>query len=441
MLNLTIFRAGLLSIGLTLSGCGVRSVLYGDEAHRHGAINSGNVTRVYFDQEGSLYPAAKSGVRVDNQRLDYHKGVLQYYYQYQYATQRNGSEVKPDWASNQRGELAALQTYYQAEGAKVTPAATGTDYERVKAANDLAWRNLQLAMQEQFIRQFKSHLSATKTEALVILVHGYNNDVDQAAWYSLLERRIQTEYFPDKNVHFLEVRWDGRTAKIPFRIWPYAQYSMYPVGLGLRRIMANLDPELPLYVMGHSTGAPLTCAALWNCTSALQSKSTPATVWGEEYTALVSQELYQTPKPASLRVALVAPAMPGLHFRDFANRTPSLPAGASPPNGYERFIVAHNQHDIATGKWILPASWGVGSTTLGVRKEEYCQEVVPGVRRSGSKTETYLLDFTAGMKANDVRSGHGVAQFMEDKANFKCLLDAWLADPTGVAPPCTSTCP
>lgn len=427
----------LLVATVLLAGCGVRSVLYGQEAHRDGAKPTAGITRIYLDQQGSLYPAAESGVLVDNQRLAYHNGVLQYYYQYQYSAQRNGPRVKSNWESDQRRELGDLQTYYQATGAV---AASSAD-DGVRAEDDKTWRSLQLAMQQQFITQFTTYLASTKTEALVVLVHGYNNDVDETTWYQALETRIQTEYFPRKTVHFLEVRWDGRTATLPFRIWPYAQYSMYPVGLGLRRILASLDPNLPLYIIGHSTGAPLTCAALWNCTSALQTKGIPATVWGENYVDVINQDIYRTPRPAHLRVALVAPAMPGDHFRDFAKRTPVLAAGAAPPDGYDRFVIAQNRHDIATGKWILPASSGMGSTTLGVQKEQYCQNVVQGVRSSGSATETYLLDFTAGMAANHARSGHGVLEFMKDQAHFKCLLDAWLTDASGVAPACATTCP
>lgn len=430
---LIVARALLVVTCCFLSSCGVRSVLYGEVAHQYAATTNDQVTRVYFDQEGSLYPAAASGVKVDNQRLEYHKGMLQYYYQFDYGRPKNSSSVPASWASAQASELAALQTYYQKDGAVV--ATTPNDSH----TRDQAWRTLQLAMQKQFIDHLGKSLNSA--QALVVLVHGYNNDVDQAEWYLPLEKRIQNEYFAGKKIHFLEVRWDGRTASVPFSIWPYAQYSMYPVGLGLRRILSSLDPQLPVYIIGHSTGAPLICATLWNCTSALQQKSPPMTVWGEDYTSLITKELYRTPQPAHLRVALIAPAMPGLHFRDFGKRTPSLPTGTPPPDGYDRFVLAQNRHDIATGKWILPASWGKGSTTLGVRKKEYCENVVPGIHDSHSKTESYLLDFTQGMKDNNVRNGHGVMQFMQNGASFKCLLNAWLADPIGVPPPCAETCP
>jgi hypothetical protein len=120
---------------------------------------------------------------------------------------------------------------------------------------------------------------------------------------------------------------------------------------------------------------------------------------------------------------------------DFANRTDATGKlfTQTTPDGYQRFVVGQNRHDFATGKGPLSAT-AFGSTTLGVRKAEYCGDgatppgigVVPLLRQAGSHADTYLFNFTPGMAAAGKRSGHGILEFMTDPVTFDHLLDAWL---------------
>jgi hypothetical protein len=403
---------------LLTTGC-ARPVYYGWEASSNGATTGGDIARLYFDRNGNLYPAADAFLAVDNKRLAKAGADLQDYYQLPAARKEQAA---------QRLEYERLQAHYGVPLTPSNPADTSVNYP--------AWRRLQEAMLTQFLARFNQHLRTSRPEALVVLVHGFNNEVGATRWYPALQREIRTNQFKGRRVQFLEVYWDGRTASGAglLRIWKQAQATMYPVGLGLRRVLASVDPATPLYLFGHSTGAPLLSVALWNSTSVLGNATGPR-LRNQTYRALVKQPEYATPHAAQVRVAFVAPAMPSLHFMDFANRTDATGKlfTQTTPDGYQRFVVGQNRHDFATGKGPLSAT-AFGSTTLGVRKAEYCGDgatppgigVVPLLRQAGSHADTYLFNFTPGMAAAGKRSGHGILEFMTDPVTFDHLLDAWL---------------
>jgi hypothetical protein len=370
-----------------------------------------------------MYPEMASGLRVDNQRLLDQGASLQHYFQYR--------ETTPALRTRQQQQVDSLgQAYGVALGA---PAPN-------LAARD-EWVRLQDSMQTRFARRWAQQLSAAQTQRLVILVHGYNNDVGQTSWYGKLEQRIRDKFPAEENVHFLQVYWDGRAASglgiLP--IWGWAQGTMYPVGLSLRQILSQLAPDLPVYILGHSTGAPLVCTALWNCTSALQDSTSFEGRPGRKYMDMLNLPRYATPRLRHVRVAFLAPAMPARHFEDFNDRTYATGSkrGRQPADrerqDYERFVVGQNHHDKATGKAFFPTGFW-GSTRLGVKKDEFCgggsgpttYGVAPLLTSRQSQADTYLFDFTRGIKWLGI--GHGVADFMEATPTFENFLNAWLTD-------------
>ena len=185
--------AGLASL-LLLSGtaCSTRCVLYGHVASRTNALTQADSTSVFFDRLGDLYPEAASGVAVDNERLRYHGSALQHYFQFLTA---------PDWQAAQQTQADALSSYYSVP--------LGPLLKQVAVRP--AWLQLQDSLQTRFARRFARHLRASHTDALVVLVHGYNNKVGETKWYAALKRRLLADgYFRNRRVHFLHVYLDVR---------------------------------------------------------------------------------------------------------------------------------------------------------------------------------------------------------------------------------------
>ncbi|MBX0335319.1 alpha/beta hydrolase [Pontibacter sp. HSC-14F20] len=385
----------LLSV-ILLSGCG-RPVLYGVSASNDSGRAIDNKMKIYIDREGSLYPEASTQSPVDNERLLYHKGFLRTYYQY---------HTKKKWETIQQEEYKSIQKKYD-----VSPNPSST----LASENYKNWIALQSKIRSSYINKLNHQIETNKPEALIILVHGYNNDVDKAKWYEQLEQYLLNNQFKGKAVQFLEVRWDGGTSTSALGIWGYAQHSMYPVGLTLRNIISNINnKDLPIRIIAHSTGAPLSCIALWNSESALSGND--LTIWGNSYKDLSVEHEYTTPIHKSIRVAFIAPAMPSSHFNEFTKRTGNILQS----NNYDRIIFGHNRKDAATGKSILPSSIA-GATTLGVNSEEYCKEVFPRLDSVG--TYSKLVDFTGPLEKAGYKRAHGVKEFMATGNVFDTFID------------------
>lgn len=395
----------------------LKHVLYGDEIGRYATHPRPSIdaARIYFDMEGSLYPPYESQIVIDNGLLKGYEGSLQ------------------DYFTGQAGPYTLLRKYYN-----LPPAAADTKDTEIQADRraDRTWSETQLAAQDRFNQAFNQGLQADGTTALVVLVHGFNNKVEEVDWYDTVEKRLLTDpaYFKGKKVRFLEVRWDGGTGGLTrLKLWQRAQATMYFVGLGLRRLLSSLPPTLPVYVLGHSTGAPITCVALWNSTAAL-SEPYPS-LWGEPYNqSLLRRPEYKTPQLQHLRVAFVAPAMPADHFDDYFERTPAVaPAQVL---RYERLVIGQNQHDFVTSKAGINPGLS-GYTTLGYQPEAFCTGVVPKLAAFGNGTPAYRVDFTQEMTDIKQRTQHGIKYFLRTPTKAKCLLDLWLTD----APPtCADAC-
>ncbi len=411
-------------VAFTARGQFIHYVLYGKEARENGGLSSGDSTIVYFDRQGDMYPSAASGVAVDDERLEDHYGTLHYYFQYPDGGQSD---------AEQKRQVRALGRYY------------GVPLEMPAREDSVrpCWQQLQDSVQARTARDFRKYLKDNSVDALVILVHGFNNAVGEVEWYAPLRRQILDSYSIGKKVHFLHVYWDGRSVNPLFSLWGwrYAQSSLYQVGLGLRQLLARLDPHLPTYAIGHSTGAPILCAALWNCTSALEDSTDFFLRPGELYVDMLGLPRYTTPTFSNLRLAFIAPAMPARHFEDFRDRTTDHGRETldPPPAGLQRLVIAQNPDDLVTGKMMFSPRIG-GATHLGVIPEEYCgyplseeQEeginsgygVVPFLRDAHSNTETYLYVFEGG---NKIGLGHSVDCFRNMPKSFSRFLSTWLTN-------------
>lgn len=307
-----------------------------------------NVFRLCFDEEGSPYPDPRV-LPVDEGRLG---------------------------ACGSR-----LRAYFSGSG----------DYDPERLAGD-------------FARRINAFCSAPAPRTLVVLIHGINNSYPEARRTYELARMRVSERIPARRVAFLEVYWDARHGD-PFAVWGFARPASKWVGLGLRRVLRHLDPEVPLRVLAHSRGASVICSALWNVPF-LEDEA--------------SNELFRrrqaelpAPRHPQVRVGLLVPAMPE---GDFDSYFSSGPGKANPLEG---LVVGVNEDDPAVGKGPLPSDW-FGSTRLGCDLEVFRSQVAPRFNRG--RLVAHLVD----LSASEV---HDFKDYLLRKAFTETFLPLWLSAP------------
>jgi len=115
------------------------------------------------------------------------------------------------------------------------------------------------------IAEIDQKLKGNNSKDLIVLIHGFNDPIPDGAYYSL---RKNIEKYLSSNPVFIEVYWDGLTAlgnnPILSNIWSYAQSNSAKVGLGLRKILNKINPNIRLTLLTHSLGASVATHALFN---------------------------------------------------------------------------------------------------------------------------------------------------------------------------------
>lgn len=191
---------------------------------------------------------------------------------------------------------------------------------------------------------------------LVVLVHGCNNTYPEARRSYHLARLVLREQLPTVRPVFLEIYWDALSGD-PLAVWETARQNSLWVGLGLRRLLSGLDPDLSVRVIAHSRGTALVCSALWN----LPLRERRAD--DRRYAAAAGNVPVRV--PADLQIALLAPAM-----------GPEDLAAGGAARSVRRVLVGINEDDPAVGKGFLPATW-FGDTSLGCTPEVFRDIVAP----------------------------------------------------------------
>jgi len=241
-------------------------------------------------------------------------------------------------------------------------------------------KHLQNSLIKKYVDQINKRNDITN---VTFLVHGYNNEF---SWSQPRNSRLTSDIRTQskKNHLFIEVYWDGlskwqnkeESKKFDnLKIWDNAQASSYNVGIELRRIVSQLNCQ-DLVLIGHSTGANVVSACLFNETSKVQ-KPKKRDRFNETYlNKLVDTVNYKTPEQKEVSVFLIAPAMPGVNtFRDYYSRTSRI----EKEDNYKLFIT-HNSNDKALNKYSQKIFRGdngrnilrknFGATTLGSSKKE-----------------------------------------------------------------------
>ena len=381
-----------------LSGC-ARPVLYGqapkyDAAH---ATDSGPL-RLYFDRDGSLYPAAASGVDISEADLGQRGGRLVDYF----------TSPLPGNEARRQADQNRLWRYYD-------PAANPDTLALADSTRFRLWRNLQGRVRGRAIENLNAELNRRRPTLLVVLVHGFSpRPVPTYAWYDSVTADVR-HYLPAERIQFLEVYWDANQTRspLPLVLWRTAQRNAYGTGLALRQLLAGLDSTYlpPVRLLAHSSGAAVVATALWDA---------PPVQLGEGETAALPRWRMAGARPGvaphlpQLRVALLAPAVPGTQLRALV--------GQPVADRAERLLVGQNHHDRPAGKTFLISSrwpW-FGNTSLAVQPAEYFAEVKPA---APGTTKSFLLDFTGhGMPY----AGHGMPDFRRNEAAYQGLLKLWL---------------
>jgi hypothetical protein len=345
---------------------------------------------VFFDRDGNIYPQAS--FPMDSVRLarETYNRLVEYFR----PTTREGR-----WAWN------ALRAAYPVS-------LRDTSFNALWVATQDAMAD-DIALQVRRIAQGRA--------PLVILIHGFNNTAAEAREvYGDADSLIRGAQ-PD--APRLEVYWDGLSGQGTKRgdvaAWGGAQHNSYFVGLGLRRILNRLDTALPVRVLTHSSGAIVITNALWNVEAKLDTRSRNPTFLQEiaQYRRNRDDSTrFPTPISSDLRIAMIAPAMPGLTFADFATRTPASHSTVSP----SRVIVGLNDRDEVIRKYVgLETIFG--STSLGARTSEFSRWVIPAMNRPGEQPRAFCVDF-----ADDSRK-HAWTVYLR-RAAMRDLLALLFAD-------------
>ncbi|MEP5621157.1 MAG: alpha/beta hydrolase, partial [Hyphomicrobiales bacterium] len=145
---------------------------------------------------------------------------------------------------------------------------------------------LRSLIEKEEVRQLQEIKNAAdRSDRIFVLIHGFNNTVDEAMpAYSEIERKLDLRE-DDLVVRFY---WDGLTgkrggqAKIWFNAVGYSQLA----GLrGLRRMLSQINDK-PIYLISHSRGASVITSALANPVydpDFLEDTQAVVRTWGSEY--------------------------------------------------------------------------------------------------------------------------------------------------------------
>lgn len=193
-------------------------------------------------------------------------------------------------------------------------------------------------------------------------------------------------------------------------------------------------PERPAFHLTRELrGGKIASVALWNVTSSLDQT---VEVWRNWYDSLRNDPVrYSTPTHPDIRLAMIAPAMPGNVIGDHADPDSSTtPAGGRVP--IDRLVVGQNRRDKIVMKAFifgLPLPAYFGSTTLGGSPSEF-PFYAPGFNRPGEPPIAFCVDFSQSRGPNPKE--HAWTSYMQREAVGEVLDLLFLDEASGQRYPC-----
>jgi hypothetical protein len=360
------------------------------------------VVKLYFDREGKLYPP--------DVRINPHYFYLEHLHKKSLSRYSN-----PEYAT-----LETALTKYDS----ISRDAMRQEFNLMGVDSIRLFLRLQDAVRKNIISEIEQKIKSTSSNDLIVLIHGFNDPIPDAAYYSL--RKNIEKYLQVKPV-FIEVYWDGLTSlgdnPVFSNIWGYAQSNSAKVGLGLRNILNKLNQNIRLTILTHSLGASVATHALFN----------PGK-WPKKFQEELENEYHSenipTPKQKDIRIAMIAPAIPGIKVFDHIDYT--IPENTVPT--ITRVVIGYNHFDYAVTKGGLFAS-AFGSTALGANDKNEVNKTIIAINEINPKIKVIPVDFSLYVK-NDSLSNkklqrkspfkqreHGV-QFYEQNQHFADFLKA-----------------
>lgn len=398
----------LLFFSVILSGCGGKNVLFFENV---GQPSPPNVTRLYVDAFGNLYP--NSGLSQVYQPVDGHQGSLFA------AMADSSSKLCP--AESQPSEASVLCDAILMEG----------------------WHPSQYSLWEKSAKTIAEQAQIGSGEVdLIFLIHGYNN-LESAAKKSYKKARkdIARYQSPGRRQYFIEVYWDGYTSDTGLGVWAKAQSSGPLVGFKLRRLIYAIkrdigdnEADVRLRFLTHSSGAfvvgalfgdPIAALPLLKKEKALMKKGKDANdedyrFFFENRNKVDVKDYNSITSFRDLRIGMLAPATPSDTFAGSKKyKGGLLSTGAT-------VLLSIHPKDEALTKYFLGADFfNSGSTGLGAKTNHYCPDLKsnPDLERQGIRFVAYDFarnkdDFPDTVKSHkfvdylDQATGHST--FMAD---------------------------
>lgn len=350
------------------------NVVYKDKDRQAGEKEGQHSTSIFIDRDGDLYPP--STVNMSGSMFTTSgetTATLRVYFEQ--------TSNRTEW-KNLLSEL------------RITESATFSE----------TWETVQRGLFSRTVQSIKQGAD-NGNRRIVFLVHGYNNEFEDAKhWYSLIEQDItnRVQERRENEPYFVRVYWDGLSQALPINIWTRAQWNGPLTGLALRRILNGLNGTLEknaqIAMLSHSTGALVVVNAVGDGSKALDCEGSfkdhcPAVRDASSIPSLVS----------SVRLGLLIPAASPDTFDLFYGKQ-RVP---------QAIILGLNRQDFPTNK-VAGCIW-LGSTCLNVRTEQACEKLKSTF--SNSTVEFAVFEFSNSSKNENQTflfwETHGVEDQME----------------------------
>ena len=300
------------------------------------------VTRVYMDRYGDLYP--DTAVAID----------------------RNSFRVNGSASSK---TLASLARYFLSRPERLEKLRKFYGISADSSAEAI-YCEAQRRIRDRYARSIYQTIIELHAGRLVYLVHGFNDTMAEQEYTQLRDTIMHKRYPSDKKPVYVDIHWDGLNAHAfdgsrVAKVWGAALLNSRFVSISLRNLMTAVEQKTMIrtIIITHSLGGGVALGAMFNTTHKwdLLNLITPE----KDKERLKSMILSPTPA-ASLRIGIIAPAIPGEStFIDFNRRGAFVIEPAR--NNIGRVVIGYNYEDYAVSKQLMDVNLSIiyGSTSLG----------------------------------------------------------------------------
>lgn len=331
--------------------------------------------KIYFDRAGDLYPP--SNLHKVNSDMFYYPNRF-------------------DKTKNNDIKTALLQEYFSIN--------SGALYAICKDLGISAcFNNMQVYLIQQYANQLNQEIKNGKK--IVFLIHGFNNFQEEAqSTYCIIKQKLNEK----QDLVFVEVYWDGLAYnKKSMSIWSSAQFNAPYAGLGIRKVLNQVNNDGEIIFFTHSLGARVAAQVLFN-----------VDVWKGSNRAVLNNisNIIPTPPQKNITLCMVAPAIPGKNTFDDLDKY----VENKTYKNIQKIIVGYNADDSALQKLLLKAPKKFGATSLGVNagKNEVAN-TEKTVKNKNSEIQFLEVDLR---KDKPLPKEHSMAEYVR-APGFKELIE------------------